>query len=135
MIRKKMCTCRKQWFDWSWPCEQLDALSLFNPLSKMQKKRRKINGPIPSSPPPEELRDPQGRLRHPGVTNLLWMVRYYSRMVRYYKRVSPLDRRRFSFQNNMRIKSFKIYIKYTLSFIHLSYIFIFLSNNLNWFDV
>nr|GLL25504.1 BnaUnng00830D [Ipomoea trifida] len=36
----------------SCPCEQLDALSPFNPLSEMrQKKRRKIHGPTPSSPP------------------------------------------------------------------------------------
>jgi len=33
------------------PCEQLDALSPFNPLIEMWKKGRKINGPTPSSPP------------------------------------------------------------------------------------
>lgn len=33
------------------PCEQLDALSPFNPLSEMRQKKRKIHGPTPSSPP------------------------------------------------------------------------------------
>ncbi|KAH0634580.1 hypothetical protein KY284_037366 [Solanum tuberosum] len=34
------------------PCEQLDALSPFNPLSEMrQRKGRKIHGTDPSSPP------------------------------------------------------------------------------------
>ncbi|KAD6795826.1 hypothetical protein E3N88_06722 [Mikania micrantha] len=33
------------------PCEQLDALSPFNPLSEIRQKGRKIHGPTPSSPP------------------------------------------------------------------------------------
>ncbi|EPS74535.1 hypothetical protein M569_00252, partial [Genlisea aurea] len=36
------------------PCEQLDALSPFNPLIEMRqnkRKGRKIHGPTPSSPP------------------------------------------------------------------------------------
>ena len=36
------------------PCEQLDALSPFNPLSEMREnktKGKKIHGPTPSSPP------------------------------------------------------------------------------------
>ena len=33
------------------PCEQLDALSPFNPLSEMRQKGRQIHGPTPSSPP------------------------------------------------------------------------------------
>ncbi|KAG9455512.1 hypothetical protein H6P81_000020 [Aristolochia fimbriata] len=33
------------------PCEQLDALSPFNPLSEMWQKGRKTHGPTPSSPP------------------------------------------------------------------------------------
>lgn len=33
------------------PCEQLDALSPFNPYERNATKGRKIHGPTPSSPP------------------------------------------------------------------------------------
>eukprot|EP00252_Welwitschia_mirabilis_P013643 TRINITY_DN2_c0_g1_i1.p4 TRINITY_DN2_c0_g1~~TRINITY_DN2_c0_g1_i1.p4 ORF type:complete len:123 (+),score=4.50 TRINITY_DN2_c0_g1_i1:3172-3540(+) len=33
------------------PCEQLDALSPFNPSSKMWQKEKPCHGPTPSSPP------------------------------------------------------------------------------------
>ncbi|KAK7239895.1 hypothetical protein RIF29_43263 [Crotalaria pallida] len=48
------------------PCEQLDALSPFNPLSKMRQKERKSMDRPHRLHPVGTTRSPQGRLRHPG---------------------------------------------------------------------
>ncbi|KAK9082376.1 hypothetical protein Syun_031979 [Stephania yunnanensis] len=48
------------------PCEQLDALSPFNPLSEMrQKEGKSMDRPLRLHPV-GTTRSPQGRLRHPG---------------------------------------------------------------------
>ncbi|KAL6006528.1 hypothetical protein ACLOJK_032021 [Asimina triloba] len=51
------------------PCEQLDALSPFNPLSEMWQKEEKSMDRPHRLHPVGTTRSPQGRLRHPGVTN------------------------------------------------------------------
>lgn len=51
------------------PCEQLDALSPFNPLSEMRQKEGKSMGRPHRLHPVGTTRSPQGRLRHPGVTD------------------------------------------------------------------
>ncbi|KAL5696829.1 hypothetical protein ACHQM5_031303 [Ranunculus cassubicifolius] len=48
------------------PCEQLDALSPFNPLSEMRQKEGKSMGRPHRLHPVGTTRSPQGRLRHPG---------------------------------------------------------------------
>ncbi|KAK9082257.1 hypothetical protein Syun_031715 [Stephania yunnanensis] len=48
------------------PCEQLDALSPFNPLSEMRQKERKSMDRPHRLHPVGTTRSPQGRLRHPG---------------------------------------------------------------------
>ncbi|KAF1864161.1 hypothetical protein Lal_00048726 [Lupinus albus] len=48
------------------PCEQLDALSPFNPLSKMRQKERKSMDRPRRLHPVGTTRSPQGGLRHPG---------------------------------------------------------------------
>jgi hypothetical protein len=50
------------------PCEQLDALSPFNPLSEMRQKEGKSMDRPHRLHPVGTTRSPQGRLRHPGVT-------------------------------------------------------------------
>ncbi|KAG9438553.1 hypothetical protein H6P81_021504 [Aristolochia fimbriata] len=49
------------------PCEQLDALSPFNPLSEMWQKEGKPMDRPHRLHPVGTTRSPQGRLRHPGV--------------------------------------------------------------------
>ncbi|KAK9081073.1 hypothetical protein Scep_031068 [Stephania cephalantha] len=49
------------------PCEQLDALSPFNPLSEMRQKERKSMDRPHRLHPVGTTRSPQGRLRHPGL--------------------------------------------------------------------
>lgn len=51
------------------PCEQLDALSPFNPLSEMRQKERKSMDRPHRLHPVGTTRSPQGRLRHPGVAD------------------------------------------------------------------
>nr|YP_009924515.1 ORF43m [Styrax faberi]YP_009924602.1 ORF43m [Styrax dasyanthus]QNH68271.1 ORF43m [Styrax faberi]QNH68371.1 ORF43m [Styrax dasyanthus] len=51
------------------PCEQLDALSPFNPLSEMRQKEGKSMDQPHHLHPVGTTRSPQGRLRHPGVTD------------------------------------------------------------------
>ncbi|CAN6447342.1 unnamed protein product [Victoria cruziana] len=51
------------------PCEQLDALSPFNPLSEMWQKEGKSMDRPHRLHPVGTTRSPQGRLRHPGVTD------------------------------------------------------------------
>ncbi|KAG9455498.1 hypothetical protein H6P81_000006 [Aristolochia fimbriata] len=51
------------------PCEQLDALSPFNPLSEMWQKEGKPMDRPHRLHPVGTTRSPQGRLRHPGVTD------------------------------------------------------------------
>ena len=51
------------------PCEQLDALSPFNPLSEMRQKEGKSMDRPHHLHPVGTTRLPQGRLRHPGVTD------------------------------------------------------------------
>ncbi|KAK6923572.1 hypothetical protein RJ641_011876 [Dillenia turbinata] len=48
------------------PCEQLDALSPFNPLSEMRQKEGKPMDRPHRLHPVGTTRSPQGRLRHPG---------------------------------------------------------------------
>ncbi|MCD9641183.1 hypothetical protein HAX54_027144 [Datura stramonium] len=52
------------------PCEQLDALSPFNPWSEMRQRKegKSIDRPHHLHPV-GTTRSPQGRLRHPGVTD------------------------------------------------------------------
>ncbi|KAJ4700242.1 Pleiotropic regulator 1 [Melia azedarach] len=47
------------------PCEQLDALSPFNPLSEMRQKKGKSMDRPHRLHPVGTTRSPQGRLRHP----------------------------------------------------------------------
>ncbi|KAF4348549.1 hypothetical protein F8388_000228 [Cannabis sativa] len=49
------------------PCEQLDALSPFNPLSEMRQKEGKSMDRPHRLHPVGTTRSPQGRLRHPGL--------------------------------------------------------------------
>ncbi|KAJ7941436.1 Pleiotropic regulator 1 [Quillaja saponaria] len=49
------------------PCEQLDALSPFNPLSEMRQKEIKSMDRPHRLHPVGTTRSPQGRLRHPGA--------------------------------------------------------------------
>ncbi|CAN6453968.1 unnamed protein product [Victoria cruziana] len=51
------------------PCEQLDALSPFNPLSEMWQKEEKSTDRPHCFHPVGTTRSPQGHLRHPGVTD------------------------------------------------------------------
>ncbi|KAG6540179.1 hypothetical protein Mapa_017957 [Marchantia paleacea] len=52
------------------PCEQLDALSLFNPSSQMWQKERKAMDRSHRFHPVGTTRSPQGcRISHPGVTD------------------------------------------------------------------
>ncbi|GKA00812.1 hypothetical protein Tco_0673477 [Tanacetum coccineum] len=51
------------------PCGQLDALSPFNHLSEMRKKERTSMDRPYHLHPAGTTRLPQGRLRHPGVTD------------------------------------------------------------------
>ncbi|KAJ7942125.1 ATP synthase subunit beta, chloroplastic [Quillaja saponaria] len=51
------------------PCEQLDALSPFNPLSEMRQKEIKSMDRPHRLHPVGTTRSPQGRLRHPGVAD------------------------------------------------------------------
>lgn len=51
------------------PCEQLDALSPFNPLSEMRQKEKKSMDRPHRLHPVGTTRSPQGRLRHPGVAD------------------------------------------------------------------
>ncbi|GMN57712.1 hypothetical protein TIFTF001_026815 [Ficus carica] len=51
------------------PCEQLDALSPFNPLSEMRQKEGKSMDRPHRLHPVGTTRSPQGRLRHPGVAD------------------------------------------------------------------
>ncbi|KAF9620755.1 hypothetical protein IFM89_014359 [Coptis chinensis] len=51
------------------PCEQLDALSPFNPLSKMWQKEGKSMGRPHRLHHVGTTRSPQGCLRHLGVTD------------------------------------------------------------------
>ena len=51
------------------PCEQLNALSLFNPLSEMWQKERKSMDRPRRLHPVETTRSLQGRLRYPGVAD------------------------------------------------------------------
>ncbi|CAA7058957.1 unnamed protein product [Microthlaspi erraticum] len=51
------------------PCEQLDALSPFNPLSEMRQKEGKSMDRPHRLHPVGTTRSPQGRLRYPGVTD------------------------------------------------------------------
>ncbi|GJZ96492.1 photosystem I P700 chlorophyll A apoprotein [Tanacetum coccineum] len=51
------------------PCEQLDALSPFNSLNEMRQKERKSIDRPHHLHPVGTTRLPQGRLRHPGVTD------------------------------------------------------------------
>ncbi|KAD5507979.1 hypothetical protein E3N88_15682 [Mikania micrantha] len=51
------------------PCEQLDALSPFNPLSEMRQKEGKSMNRPHHLHPVGTTKLPQGRLRHPGVTD------------------------------------------------------------------
>ncbi|KAD4981693.1 hypothetical protein E3N88_18364 [Mikania micrantha] len=51
------------------PCEQLDALSPFNPLSEIRQKEGKSMDRPHHLHPVGTTRLPQGRLRHPGVTD------------------------------------------------------------------
>ncbi|CAN6483002.1 unnamed protein product [Victoria cruziana] len=56
------------------PCEQLDALSPFNLLSKMwQKEGKSIDRPHRLHPV-GTTRSPQGCLWHPGVTDLPYIL-------------------------------------------------------------
>ncbi|KAM7460593.1 hypothetical protein LguiB_036071 [Lonicera macranthoides] len=52
------------------PCEQLDALSPFNPLSEMRQKEGKSMDRPHHLHPVGTTRSPQGRLRHPGSGDL-----------------------------------------------------------------
>ncbi|CAN6447542.1 unnamed protein product [Victoria cruziana] len=49
------------------PCEQLDALSPFNPLREMWQKEGKSMDRPHHLHPVGTMRSPQGCLRHPGV--------------------------------------------------------------------
>ncbi|KAK5769803.1 hypothetical protein PVK06_018477 [Gossypium arboreum] len=51
------------------PCEQLDALSPFNPLSEMRQKEGKSMDQPHRLHPVGTTRSPQGRLRYPGVAD------------------------------------------------------------------
>ncbi|PPD70817.1 hypothetical protein GOBAR_DD32302 [Gossypium barbadense] len=51
------------------PCEQLDALSPFNPLSEMQQKEGKSMDQSHCLHPVGTARSPQGHLRYPGVAD------------------------------------------------------------------
>ncbi|KAJ4700334.1 Ycf68 [Melia azedarach] len=51
------------------PCEQLDALSPFNPLSEMRQKKGKSMDRPHRLHPVGTTRSPQGRLRYPGVAD------------------------------------------------------------------
>jgi len=51
------------------PCEQLDTLSPFNPLSEIRQKEGKSMDQPHHLHPVGTTRSPQGRLRHPGVTD------------------------------------------------------------------
>ncbi|MBA0764745.1 hypothetical protein Gotri_014035 [Gossypium trilobum] len=51
------------------PCEQLDALYLFNLLSEMRQKEGKSMGQPHRLHLVGTTRSPQGRLRYPGVAN------------------------------------------------------------------
>ncbi|KAF4360023.1 hypothetical protein F8388_004530 [Cannabis sativa] len=51
------------------PYEKLDALSPFNPLSKMRQKEGKSMDRPHRLHPIGTTRSPQGRLRHPGVAD------------------------------------------------------------------
>lgn len=58
------------WYPWLrgsqvGPCEQLDALSPFHPLTEMRQKEINM-GPPHRLHPVVTTRSPQGRLRHPG---------------------------------------------------------------------
>ncbi|TKY56359.1 hypothetical protein E2542_SST20802 [Spatholobus suberectus] len=55
--------------DQAGPCEQLDALSLFNPLSEMRQKEKESMDRPHRLHPVGTTRSPQGRLRHPGVAD------------------------------------------------------------------
>ncbi|KAK5819035.1 hypothetical protein PVK06_023991 [Gossypium arboreum] len=51
------------------PCEQLDALSPFNPLSEIRQKEGKSMDQPHRLHPVGTTRSPQGRLRYPGVAD------------------------------------------------------------------
>ncbi|KAK8478812.1 hypothetical protein V6N12_038443 [Hibiscus sabdariffa] len=51
------------------PCEQLDALFPFNPLSEMRQKEGKSMDQPHRLHPVGTTRSPQGRLRYPGVAD------------------------------------------------------------------
>ena len=51
------------------PCEQLDALSPFNPLSEMWQKEKESMDQHHRLHPVRTTRSPQGRLRHPEVAD------------------------------------------------------------------
>ncbi|KAK7365586.1 hypothetical protein VNO78_39350 [Psophocarpus tetragonolobus] len=53
--------------DQAGPCEQLDALSPFNPLSEMRQKEKESMDRPHRLHPVGTTRSPQGRLRHPGL--------------------------------------------------------------------
>ena len=55
--------------DQAGPCEQLDALSPFNPLSEMRQKEGKSMDRPHRLHPVGTTRSPQGRLRYPGVAD------------------------------------------------------------------
>ncbi|KAK7365375.1 hypothetical protein VNO78_39603 [Psophocarpus tetragonolobus] len=55
--------------DQAGPCEQLDALSPFNPLSEMRQKEKESMDRPHRLHPVGTTRSPQGRLRHPGVAD------------------------------------------------------------------
>ncbi|KAK7296289.1 hypothetical protein VNO77_50492 [Canavalia gladiata] len=52
--------------DQAGPCEQLDVLSPFNPLSEMRQKEKESMDQPHRLHPVGTTRSPQGRLRHPG---------------------------------------------------------------------
>ncbi|PPR80901.1 hypothetical protein GOBAR_AA39813 [Gossypium barbadense] len=51
------------------PCEQLDVLSPFNPLSEMRQNEGKSMDQPHRLYPVGIIRSPQGRLRYPGVAD------------------------------------------------------------------
>ncbi|KAK7295984.1 hypothetical protein VNO77_51016 [Canavalia gladiata] len=55
--------------DQAGPCEQLDVLSPFNPLSEMRQKEKESMDQPHRLHPVGTTRSPQGRLRHPGVAD------------------------------------------------------------------
>ncbi|KAK7371128.1 hypothetical protein VNO78_36845 [Psophocarpus tetragonolobus] len=68
--------------DQAGPCEQLDVLSPFNPLSEMRQKEKESMDQPHRLHPVGTTRSPQGRLRHPGLLSIIGLYGRINRGLR-----------------------------------------------------